>query len=316
MACSQPLPACAGLGHGSSQPLLPPSSTGSIKLADLPSVAETATQLQLELAKVRIAPPMRPLSGCGHLRSASRLRNPPSRLASAFAELAVLEGSAALAGGYLGSGGSDGTPAGHGSAANDLLMDDDEEEGFATPLAATPTAYSPELPCASKLQHGNFFGAEERGSVQQLSGQPAQQQQQRHLEHAGKVGVPPLNLHLVRPYSSLSCESLSPQNPGLPRSALSSPQLLLAEASTSVSSLSSLGPPSSTLTGWPCSLPAATGSSSSSCIPGSRQQDSVLAALHGSPPMEPHFSNSWRSERLDASLARLAALTANLMRQG
>ncbi|KAL4452473.1 hypothetical protein ABPG75_008135 [Micractinium tetrahymenae] len=261
MCESQQLPS----GSGRSSSKLAGPAAGS------PSVAETAKQLQLELAKVRIAPAMRPLPGCGRLRAGSRQAHPPSRLASAFGEHTVLDSSTAPTGSYLGNASGGGSQS-CGRAGNKLLLDEDEEEGFATPLAATPAAQSPELlPGAGKLQHGNATASAAAGwgSMQHPAPGaadawvPAEHQQRLHQQQqqAGRAGVPPLNLRLVRPYSSLSCDSISPCSPGPQRSTLSSPLLPQPEASASVSSLSSLGPSASLLAG---SLPAAAAGGSSS----------------------------------------------------
>lgn len=326
VADGQLVPLTEGLVRSSSQPQVLPPPIASTQSAGSHSVAETAKQLQLELAKVRIAPPMRPLPGCGRLRPANWAGHPPSRLASAFGEHAALDGGTARPTNYLGSTSGGCSPT-RGSAVNTMLLDEEEDEGFATPQAATPAAMSPELPCAGMLQHGNAEPCDpaQWSAAQQLSRGPASQQQDQQQQQAqqtqwqqqqqmqvGRSGVPPLNLQLVRPYSSLSCESPSPCSPGVQRSPLNSP-LPPPEASTSVSSFSSLGTSAPLLTGWPGSLAAAVGSSS--FAPAYQQHVSPSAAGHSSPLSEHHFSSSWQSERLDASLARHAALTANLARQ-
>ena len=195
-------------------------------------MAVTAKQLQLELAKVKIKP-FKPLPGSS-LRAGS-LQQAPSMLGSACCEHALYSDCVAqpqqlqhkhVLGSSFGAGGgtslaglaamqrSAELEAGPGSSGRLGLADDDDDEEdeacFATPLAQTPTAFS----AAAAADASPFNGAGPRpGLGDRAAGWSGLQRQSQplpaccHQQHQQGGPVPALDLQLVRPYSSLSCDS-------------------------------------------------------------------------------------------------------------
>ena len=283
-ACESPSGRCGSLGGSPS------------------SVAQTAVQLQLELAKVKLTP-LKPLVGaCLPKRQASggsgRLFSGPSRLGSALSELGggCVPGVQCQPSGSWGDGGSGGghmlAPAARcplaelrcGFGSRQAGLGEEEDDAFATPLARTPASLSP----GDLSPSGSMFAL------------PDSRQQVAH-----GLPVPPLDLQRVR-HSSLSCASdsssargaapsLPPSSRGIGGSSSGSWGGLSAEASTSVGSLSSLGP----------------SASQAACpwMPVSSRAASPLPERGGTAA---GGSGNWQAARLDASLARLAALTAAL----
>ena len=303
------------------------------------SVAQTATQLQLELAKVRLTP-MKPLIGgslAGSGASAKHLP-PPSRLGSAFGEL----GSMAFAAGpqqpLPGCNSLSGLAARRlptlvpsNSSSHSRLATEDEDTFYATPLAQTPASLSPELspsssmlpPAAAAAGPGRLPHGQSQQLDQQLERQQQwQQQQQQPTEQAQlrRQGppVPPLDLQLVRPYTSLSCDSSGREERPFRCSSAGGGgsggwSALSAEASVpSVASLSSLGPSASQL--GPAWTPAAGGGGGRSSLLPLPHDSGVKGGM--SPATESGLGSNWQSAALDASLARLAALTAGLTASG
>jgi hypothetical protein len=236
----QPPPSSAGMLQSPSRGsacVSPAYSCSRQSPAALP-VAVTAMQLQLELARVKITP-LKPLPGSS-LRAGSRLQQAPSRLGSAYGEHAQYSDCVAqhqqlhqqhASNSFSVSGGGGGgtslaglaaiqrsaeLEAGLGSSGR-LGLEEDEEDAedeacFATPLAQTPTAFS----AAAAAEASPFSGAGlSPGLGDGATGWSAQQRQPQsqsltacsHQQHQQGGPVPALDLHLVRPYSSLSCDS-------------------------------------------------------------------------------------------------------------
>ena len=280
---------------------------------------------QLELARVKFGP-FKPLPGSGKL-AAGRLAAAPSRLASACGEHGSLYASSSLIGSPSGGSALAGwastvagvrSPLPTEAAAEEAEV---EDEGFATPMAQTPAASPPSV---APLQ-----SADRRT---EWDGEQQQQQQQQH-----GAQVPALPLHLVRPYTSLSCGS-TPAAAALGGASGTCGLLPASRASTSGSSLSSLGPSASQLAySWTPADHAAAGlpvRSTSAGGSGDGWMSAGEAALLGSGGLDDSGSlgsdldggvdglsssgsdSSWQAHRLDASLARLAALTSGLVTAG
>ena len=354
----QPPPSSAGMLKSPSRGsacVSPAYSCSRQSPAALP-VAVTAMQLQLELARVKITP-LKPLPGSS-LRAGSRLQQAPSRLGSAYGEHAQysdcvaqhqqLHQHHASSSFSVSGGGGGGTSlavlaamqrsaeleAGPGSSGR-LGLEEDEEDAedeacFATPLAQTPTAFS----AAAAAEASPFSGAGlSPGLGDGATGWSAQQRQSQsltacsHQQHQQGGPVPALDLHLVRPYSSLSCDSYGgPDSGRLPTGAGGAGGAagggggmfrLHAEASTSVSSLSSLGPSASQVACWTPGVAAAGG--------GSPACSRAAAVRAGRGSIDSGYDvglfgggsiggASWQPASLDASLARLAQLTTGLRR--
>ena len=323
------------------------SRSGSHSPAPLPAapVAQTAKQLQLELARVKLTP-LKPLLGASLAAGSGATRHTqlPSGLGSALeppcSQICELGGTTFGAAGLQLGGGSSSSldlPAQRqavglprcSSGSYSRLAGEDEDACFATPLAHTPASLSPELsphgsvlpPAAAGEEDGREGGLlHQELQRQQQAWAPQQQQQQqaqwaeqpqpqRQSQRQQQGGpVPPLDLHLVRPYTSLSCDSSGrEQRPLRCSSAGGGSSGGSGEAaSASVCSLSTLGPSASQLgVSW---TPAAGGGSCGGLLAPAAGQGHGSAGGR-SPVTE---LGSWQSAALDASLARLAALTAGL----
>ena len=311
------------------------------------SVAETAAQLQLELARVKLTP-LKPLVGSNAAASGASAKHgtPPSRLGSAFAELGSTVVDAAahppLPGrdsfsGLAGRRHANPLARSNSSSLNRLTADD-EDGCFATPLAHTPASLSPELspygsmlppagagqgcmPRAKLQQEGwPMQGVQQQGQSLGQSEWEQQQQQQppQQLAQVRSRGppVPPLDLQLVRPYTSLSCDSSGREerpfrcsSAGGGSGGSGSWGGPSAEASVpSAGSLSSLGPSASQLGGGWTPAASGVGGGSGSLLQLSRDRSEA----NRSPAAGSGLGSSWQSAALDASLARLAVLTAGL----
>ncbi|KAI3438302.1 hypothetical protein D9Q98_000736 [Chlorella vulgaris] len=242
----------------------------------------TAKQLQLELARVRIT------AASSGMRASSWARQAVLRVGSSQVDHASdvlsprLSGMAALRQ-ALASAGSLG---GNGNSRQWELCSNEREEGgqrceeddscFATPLAQTPTCQS-----TNELSPFALESEEEHGQLRRL----------------GRLKVPALNLDCIQP--ELSPEPLhkrlaAPGSSGSLSDGLDS-------ASTSASSLSSRLPTTRT---FPT---AATGCSR-------QHSETNLELSPGSNFAQAKRSGtSWTSASLDASLNRLAKLTAGLL---
>lgn len=286
-----------------------PAFGGGNGPAAAPPVALTATQLQLELARLKITP-MKHLPG-------SCLQRTPSRLGSACGELGgggmeaqqqqrsnswgAGGGGASLVPRWQASGLTVGLLATACGSDNRLAAEDEEDACYATPLAQTPTSISPAEPSP--------FSAPLSPAASAWMGDGlAQQQQQQQQRRYEQPPVPVLDLHLVPPYTSISYDSGSGRGEGCSGRAPPSSSVgggswvaAAAEASTSVSSLSSLGPSASQRASW---APSGGGGSSNKAAADAEYRGNVLFSGGG--------SSSWQAASLDASLARLAALTAGL----
>ena len=358
----QPPPSSAGMHQSPSRggsACESPAYPGSQQSATGLSVAVTAKQLQLELARVKITP-LKPLPGSS-LRAGSRMQQAPSRLGSACGEHPLYSDCVSqqqqhqhqrqhASSSFGGGGGSslsglaamqrsaelEAAPGSSGRLGLDEDEEDEDEACFATPLAQTPTAFSAAAAAEASpfssgagLSHG-LSPALGDGAA----GWTGEQRQSRpmaacsHQQHQQGVQVPALDLQLVRPYSSLSCDSYGGPDFGCqPTGAVSAGGAaggaagmfhLHAEASTSVSSLSSLGPSASQVACWTPGV-AAAGACSPACSRGAAVR-AGRASIDSGYDMGLFGGGSiggasWQSASLDASLARLAQLTAGLRRQ-
>lgn len=310
------------------------------------SVAETAAQLQLELARVKLTP-LKPLVGSNAAASGASARHgtPPSRLGSAFGEQGstVVEAAAhpplPACNSFSGlAGRRHATPlARSNSSSLNRLTADDEDGCFATPLAHTPASLSPELsphgsmvppagagqgctPRATLQQEGwSMQGLQQQGqSLGQSEWEPPPPQPPQQLAQVRSPGppVPPLDLQLVRPYTSLSCDSSGREerpfrcsSAGGGSGGSGSWGGPSAEASVpSAGSLSSLGPSASQLGGGWTPAASGVGGGSGSLLQLSRDRSEA----NRSPAAGSGLGSSWQSAALDSSLARLAVLTAGL----
>ena len=254
---------------------VPPSPASLPPLSPEPM---SASQLQLELARVRVTP-MRPLPAfaAAAWRGQQAAELASSRRVTEQQQLWSGPGSAASGGrsplGRAPSPGSSPAASTYAASLFSLEEEDEEEEAFNTPMAGSPTSVS----CAAPpLPVGDVAAA------------PPPPPPQFSSSCRARIPVPPLRLDALCPTSAPSLDGTQP--PSQPASHSTLPP--------GARSSSSLDSPGSSLLLLGGSTPASAGTPAS--------------ALGPSPRAAAPAGGSWSMHPLDASLERLARLTAGL----